>query len=242
MFNVQPNSKFHPSYQNFLDPLLSAGLTFFFGCAPTCTENFCYLNVEETVPKEVVVDISDNEDQEVSSLASEAEMSERHETEENDLEVSRNSSFVSTERNEANALDDDPTLEEVASTTSLSRSRQPDSESEPTTIPQQAEHDVQLHHLDNEGSYERTARLHFNPSTNDISMHGNLGRGAAAAEGPSNGKERRSMSRQNSAAPTAESMGLFGGPHVTNNNTPHVTNNNTYISNCNVFNSKFGSE
>ena len=42
LVNIQPNSKFHPPYQNFLDPLLGAEWSFFLeppllkfaGCAP----------------------------------------------------------------------------------------------------------------------------------------------------------------------------------------------------------------
>ena len=46
--NIQLNSKFHPSRQHFLDPLLSAGSKFilepdplkYAGCAPACTQYY----------------------------------------------------------------------------------------------------------------------------------------------------------------------------------------------------------
>ena len=34
LVNIQPNSKVHPPYQNFLDPLMSAGSRFFFRTPP----------------------------------------------------------------------------------------------------------------------------------------------------------------------------------------------------------------
>ena len=150
------------------------------------------------------------------------------------MEASGNSSFVSTERNKENVRENDLILEQAASTGSRFQSRLQDSESEPTTAPQQAEHDVQLDSLDDGDSYEGTARIHFNPLTRKIKIHGNLGRGAADGERPSNSEERRSMSRQNSAAPSPEAMGLLGAPYV--------TNNNNYFSNCYLPNSKFGCE
>ena len=86
-----------------------------------------------------------------------------------------------------------------------------DSESGPITMPQPAQNDIESEDPAIDGVVETTAKLRFNPHTQQISVTGNLGGGDGV---PSSHGMNRTVARQDSIIARPESQGTMGGSNV----------------------------
>ena len=110
-----------------------------------------------------------------------------------------------------------------------SRTRQPDSESDPMISSHQAEEVLSDPDQYDDRSFERPAKLRFNPSTKEVKIYANLG--SEVQEGSSASGESRAVSRQNSTARPQQPNDTIGGTNVSYN-----------FQGCNISGCSFGAE